>query len=60
MPVDSVSQESERSPVGMARLCSRVSGPQWEDSRAGDWDPLWGATGRRDSHVWLAVGWDGS
>ena len=39
MPMDSVGQESEQGPVGTVRLCSRRSGSQWEDSRAGGRNP---------------------
>lgn len=35
MPMDSVGQESEQGPVGTPRLCSRTSGSQWKDLRAG-------------------------
>lgn len=39
MPVDSVGEESEQGPVGAPRLCSRTSGSQWKDLRAGNRNP---------------------
>lgn len=40
MPMDSVGHGSEQVPVGMARLCSRMSGSQWKDFRAGGWNQM--------------------
>lgn len=50
MPMDSVAPEFEQGPLGMARLCFRMSDSQWKDSRAGGWNPLKGSL--------LPVGWD--